>query len=257
MIPALFVGHGSPENAIEDNEFSRNWKKLAHSIPRPESILCVSAHWELERTAVTAMDRPRTIHDFYGFQKELYEKEYNAPGSPELAKEIKQLIKTTDVALNHEWGLDHGTWSVLANMYPEADIQVVQLSIDDSLRPKELYQIGKEVSPLREKGVMIIASGNLVHNLMRMDPSTGPYDWAIEFDAFVKKNMETRDDGSLIDFSKQRTASYAHPSDEHYLPLLYVLGASEKELPQFFNEGIYAGSIGMRCAVYGAKKINF
>ena len=253
-MPVLFIGHGSPENALEDNEYTTNWKKISLRLPKPKAILCVSAHWEKYGTAVTSMEKPRTIHDFYGFQDELYKMEYAAHGSPDLAKQIKQLITSTNVALDSGWGLDHGTWCVLAKMYPDAGIPVVQLSLDDSLPPKALYEIGKEIAPLREQGILIIGSGNLVHNLMKMDPSAEPFNWAVEFDGFVKRSLEARDDHALIDYEKQRTASYAHPSSEHYLPLLYVLGASLKERPEFFNESFYAGSLSMRCAVFGARK---
>ncbi len=251
MLPAVFIGHGSPENALQDNEYTRNWKKLARALPKPEAILCISAHWLKEGTAVTGIEKPATIHDFYGFGDELYKIRYDANGSPEMADKIKNIVKTVRVGIDLEWGLDHGAWSVLANMYPKADVPVVQLSLDYYLPPEKLYAIGKELKPLREIGVLIIGSGNLVHNLTRMDPDSGPYSWATEFDSFVKKNLDKRNDKALITYMEQNTATLAHPSNEHYIPLLHVLGASIGEKPQFFNEDIFAGSVGMRCAVFG------
>lgn len=253
-MPVLFIGHGSPVNAIEDNEITRNWKIIARSIPKPKAILCVSAHWLKEGTAVTNMEKPKTIHDFYGFPEELYKIKYDAKGSPEHANLIRQLVKSVRIQLDYEWGLDHGTWSFAINMYPEADIPILQLSLDYYLPFETQYQIGREMKPLRDNGVLIIGSGNLVHNLMKIDFLTKPYTWALDFDRFVKRKLESRDDAALIDYTKQRSASSAHPTYDHYLPLLYVIGASENETPQFFNEGIFAGSISMRCVVIGAKR---
>ena len=252
MMPILFVGHGSPENATEDNEFTRRWKKLASSIPKPKAILSVSAHWLKEGTAVTTMEYPRTIHDFYGFPEDLYRIEYKAPGSPKLADRIKTLVRCTGVNMDHEWGIDHGTWSVLLNMYPKADIPVLQLSLDYYLPFEKQYQIGAELAPLRDEGVLILGSGNLVHNLMMIDPSAKPYDFAVDFDLFVKAKLEARDDAPLINFTSHKLSSSAHPTYDHYLPLLYALGASQGEKPQFFNDKIVFGSVSMRCAVFGA-----
>jgi 4,5-DOPA dioxygenase extradiol len=250
-MPVLFIGHGSPENAIEDNAFSRNWEKAAASLPRPEAILCISAHWQTQGTAVTAMEKPKTIHDFYGFPDALYKVRYNAKGSPDLAKEIKRAIKSTAVRPDHEWGLDHGTWSVLVRMYPKADIPVLQLSLDVDLSPEGRYRIGTELAGLRSHGVLILGSGNAVHNLERLSPKTTPFDWAREFDAFVKENLEGRNDDALVRFAKHPVAQLAHPTDEHYLPLLYVLGASIGEKALFFNESFFMGSLSMRCALFG------
>ena len=252
IMPVLFIGHGSPENALKDNEFTKNWKKVASSLPKPEAVLCISAHWLKEGTAVTSMKKPKTIHDFYGFPEELYGIEYAARGSTEYASLIKQLVKSVRVDLDYEWGLDHGTWSVLINMYPKADIPVLQLSLDYYLPLETQYQIGRELKPLREQGVLIIGSGNLVHNLMRIRFGEKPYDWAVDFDKFVKRSLELRDDPVLIDYSKQKSASLAHPTNDHYLPLLYTIGACEKEKPHFINETIFAGSVGMRCAIFGS-----
>ena len=253
-MPVLFIGHGSPENAIENNEFTRNWKKIASTIPRPEAILCISAHWLREGSAITGMEKPRTIHDFYGFPEKLYRVKYDVKGSPEYAKRIKQLVKSVRVELDYEWGLDHGTWSVLVNMYPEADIPVLQLSLDYYLPLEKQFQIGRELMSLRSEGVLVIGSGNIVHNLMAVNFQAKPYDWAVDFDNFVKHSLETRDDDALINYARQKSASLAHPTNDHYLPLLYVIGASETEKPQFLNEGVFAGSVGMRCAIFGAKK---
>jgi 4,5-DOPA dioxygenase extradiol len=250
-MPVLFMGHGSPMNAIEDNEFSDNWKKLAQSIPRPESILCISAHWVTEGTYVTAMDNPKTIHDFYGFPKELYEVQYRAKGSQDCANEIINTIKSVEVLPDYEWGLDHGTWSVLVKMYPKADIPVLQLSLDYDLSLDKLFQIGKELNQLRKKGVLIIGSGNVVHNLRMINMGGTSYNWAVDFDSFVKDSLEKEDYNALINYTNHKSSSLAHPTNEHYLPLLYVIGVVENEKPQFLNEGIFAGSISMRCVVYG------
>ena len=250
-MPVLFVGHGFPENALEVNVYTKNWKKLAEAIPRPKTILCVSAHWYREDTSVTAMENPKTIHDFYGFPEELYGIEYAAKGSLEYAEKIVKLIRSVKVKKNYEWGFDHGTWSVLRNMYPEADIPVLQLSLNYYASLKTQYQIGKELKPLRDEGILIIGSGNLVHNLMKINYSGKPYDWAIDFDKYIQKNLEARTDEVLINYTSEKTSSLAHPTNEHYLPLMYVLGAAENESPQFFNEIIFAASISMRCALFG------
>jgi 4,5-DOPA dioxygenase extradiol len=250
-MPAVFIGHGSPENALEANAFTRGWKDLARSLPRPKAILSISAHWLTEGTAVTAMPRPRTIHDFYGFPEALYKIHYPSPGSPETAARIVQTVAGVKIQPDQEWGLDHGTWSVLANMYPQADIPVLQLSLDYHLAPARQYRIGRELRPLRDEGILLLGSGNLVHNLMAIEWNAPPYDWALEFDAFVERSLAARDDDALIQYSRQKTARLAHPTYDHYLPLLYVLGASENETPRQFNEGIFAGSVGMRCAVFG------
>ena len=197
------------------------------------------------------MENPRTIHDFYGFPSELYEIEYNAKGSKEIAELIKETVKSIKVGLDTEWGLDHGTWSILKHMYPKADIPVLQLSLDYHLPLEAQYQIGKELNSLRNKGILIIGSGNLVHNLTMMNPLGKPFPWAVDFDNFVKTNLEKRDDNSLIDYMKNKSASISHPSNDHYLPLMYVLGAAGKEeKPKFFNEKIVLGSVGMRCILF-------
>jgi len=250
-MPVVFIGHGSPENALEENEFTRNWKELARSIPRPRAVLSISAHWLTEGTAVTAMSKPRTIHDFYGFPEALHKIRYPAPGSPDAAARIAKAVASAKVQPDEEWGLDHGTWSVLVNMFPQADVPVLQMSLDYYLPPLRQYQIGRELRVLRGEGILILGSGNLVHNLMAVDFEAAPYGWALEFDAFVEQSLAARDDDALIQYARQKTARLAHPTYDHYLPLLYVLGASERETPRQFNGGIFAGSVGMRCAVFG------
>ena len=252
-MPVLFVGHGSPMNAIEENDFTDAWKDIAKKIPKPKLILCISAHWLKEGTAITAMENPRTIYDFYGFPEKLYKVKYPAKGSPEYAKKIKELIKTVEVNLDHQWGLDHGTWSVLNQMYPKADIPVLQLSLDYQLPLEKLFEVGKELSVLREQGVLIIGSGNLVHNLMVFSPNAAPYDWAIEFDKIVKEDLIKMDYKSLINYTKYKSARLAHPTNDHYLPLIYVIGAAKNEKPKFFCEKVDFGSISMRCIAYGLK----
>ncbi len=252
-MPVLFIGHGSPMNAIEHNAYTKSWREIAARIPKPKAILCISAHWTTSATAVTVMERPRTIYDFYGFPKKLYATSYEAPGSRTLAEKIQSLVKSIPVALDTSWGLDHGTWSVLRQMYPKADIPTVQLSINIHLPFAEHATIGREIRKLRDEGVLIIGSGNLVHNLGMMAPEHHAYPWAEEFDTFVKDALVKNDTESLIHFTKHPFAAMAHPTPEHFIPLLYVLGAKEKnEKPVFSNEGIAFGSVSMRAVVFGA-----
>ncbi len=249
-MPVLFLGHGSPLNAIENNEFEKGWVKIASELPRPRAVLCVSAHWYTEKTSVTNIKAPGTIHDFYGFPEELNILEYNAPGAPELAKQIKEILQSVKTGLDNTRGLDHGTWVVLRRMYPKADIPVVQLAIDSTLSPKRQFELGRELAVLRKKGVLIIGSGNVVHNLMLMDMDSGPFSWAVEFDSFVKQSLVNGDTRALINIEKNRDFSRAHPTTEHYPPLLYALGAAEGEKPYFSVEKIFAGSLSMRCVVW-------
>jgi 4,5-DOPA dioxygenase extradiol len=255
-MPALFVGHGSPMNAIEDNEFSRGWKKIAQDLPRPKAVLCVSAHWETAGVRVTAMDRPPTIHDFGGFPRELYEVQYPAPGSAWLTAEVKKAIAPAEVALDSGWGLDHGCWSVLSRMYPSADVPVVQLSLDTQRSAREHYDLAKGLAPLREKGVLVAGSGNLVHNLGLVQFSgDGPddfsrpfgFDWAIEANTLFKKLINENVYEKLADYhSLGRTVRLAVPTPEHYLPMLYALALKEKdESVAFFNDVPVAGSLSM------------
>jgi 4,5-DOPA dioxygenase extradiol len=249
-LPLLFVGHGSPMNAIEDNEFTKGWKLLGKTLPRPKAILCISAHWETRGTFVTAMDKPETIHDFGGFPQALFNVQYPAPGSPLIAKEVANTVKSTQVGLDtDQWGLDHGCWSIIRPMFPDADIPVIQLSLDYTKSPQWHYDLAKELSTLRSKGVLIVGSGNLVHNLGRInwsDPN-GIYDWANEFNEKAKSLMLANDHKSLINYSSLgKSASLSIPSPEHYLPLLYILGLKESnEEISFFNDKTIMGSITM------------
>jgi 4,5-DOPA dioxygenase extradiol len=235
-------------NAIEDNEFSQEWESLGRQLPEPKAIMCVSAHWETAGTQVTAMDRPRTIHDFGGFPRDLFEMQYSAPGSPDLAETVTNTIKTPLIAFDQKWGLDHGTWSVLCRMYPDAKIPVIQLSLDRTRDGEYHYDFGKQLGFLREQGVLIVGSGNIVHNLMMINWNGQAFDWATEFDEKVKKWILDGNHEPLIHFQKQgREAALATNSAEHYLPLLYALGAQRKgEKVHFFNESVFAGSISMR-----------
>ncbi len=252
-MPVLFVGHGNPMNAIEDNEFSRVWIKLGEELPRPKAILCISAHWLTRGTWVTAMNNPETIHDFVGFPEKLFELQYKAPGSPELAKATQDLVYSTIVQSDMAWGLDHGTWSVLTRMYPDADIPVFQLSIDIEKPARFHYQLGRELTQLRKQGVLIIGSGNIVHNLGKIAWKDEAHDWAIEFDQKIKEKIVLRSDIEIIEYDKMGTiAKLSVPSTDHFYPLLYVLGASEKTEPvTFYNEKCTMGSLSMRSVKIG------
>ncbi len=253
MMPVLFVGHGSPMNAIEENEFSLAWQQAATRLARPSAILCISAHWETQGVQVTAMQQPRTIHDFYGFPRELFEKQYPAPGSPELAGRIIQLLGGSKVLPDQSWGLDHGTWSVLSRMYPQADIPVVQLSLDRSINPSDHYKLGQELAPLRQEGVLVVGSGNIVHNLRLMVWEDRAFDWAIDYDTKVAQWILEDDHQSIIHYERYgKPAVLSVNSAEHYLPLLYVLGMKGKEEPvSFFADKLWGGSISMRCVRIG------
>jgi len=247
-MPALFVGHGSPMNGIEDNEFAANWASIAHSIPRPSAILCISAHWTSRGTFVSAASEPETIHDFYGFPRKLYEIEYHAPGAPKLAEQIAQLARSTRVRIHESRGLDHGTWVVLKRMYPEADVPTLQLSLDLSLEPSLHYKLGREILSLRRKGVLIIGSGNIVHNLALAMDTDQAYPWALSFDMEVAARIDREDHDALIDFRSLPNSSKAFVTDEHYLPLLYVLGTKERnEHISHSATRVVLASISMRC----------
>jgi 4,5-DOPA dioxygenase extradiol len=251
-MPVLFIGHGSPMNAIEENEFVSGWRNIGKTLPKPNAILCVSAHWETKGTYVTAMNKPSTIHDFGGFPKELFEVEYPAPGSPELANETKNIVKKSEVGLDSKWGLDHGCWSVVKHLYPKADIPVIQLSLDYFQSPQYHYDLAKELSSLRKKGVLIIGSGNMVHNLGMISwenmevPGYG-FDWAIEANEKMKKFILSNDHKSLIDYKLQGKAfNMAIPTPDHFLPLLYTLALKEEnEKIEIFNDKPVAGSLSM------------
>lgn len=250
-MPVLFLGHGSPMNAIEENEFVTGFRNIAKSIPKPNAILCISAHWETKGTFVTAMQNPSTIHDFGGFPKELFEVQYPAPGSPELAKETKSLITKTEVGLDDKWGLDHGAWSVIKHLYPNADIPVIQLSLDYSQTPQYHYELAQQINSLRKKGVLIIGSGNMVHNLRMVEwkrlNETFGYDWAMEANDKMKQHILSGNHQQLINFRSQGKAfDLAIPTPEHYLPLLYTLALQEKnEEVKLFNDKAVAGSLTM------------
>jgi 4,5-DOPA dioxygenase extradiol len=252
-MPLLFIGHGSPMNAIEDNEFSRSWIAVGKTLPPPTAILCVSAHWESMGTQTTAVEKPRTIYDFYGFPPELYEKTYPAPGSPELAARVLELVGADDTSMDLKWGLDHGTWSVLARLFPKAEIPVVQLSLDVNKNSQEHYDLGRQLKPLRDEGILILGSGNIVHNLRMVVFEDIAYDWALAFDGMVKKWILDGNHDPLIQYHKQgREAALSINSAEHYKPLLYVLGAQDSgESVSFFTEKVWGGSVSMRSVRIG------
>jgi 4,5-DOPA dioxygenase extradiol len=253
-MPVLFVGHGSPMNAIEENEFSHAWEEMGKALPKPKAILAISAHWETIGTKVTAAEKPKTIYDFSGFPQELYNVSYPAPGSPDLVQTVRKVIKLTEVQPDLTWGLDHGTWSVLHRMFPKADLPVVQLSLDRSQSPGYHYQLGQQLKELREEGVLIISSGNIVHNLrMTIFDDNLKFDWAEAFDAKIKQWILTDDHEPMIEYEKQgREAALAINSAEHYLPLLYTLGVKDEGEPvSFFAEKVTYGAISMRSVKVG------
>lgn len=260
-MPVLFLGHGSPMNAIEDNAYRRSWQALGAEFgakyPQPQLILCISAHWLTRGWWLTGMSQPKTIHDFGGFPQELFDQQYPAPGAPAVAQAISQAIAAPPVGIDKgEWGLDHGTWSVLKPMFPLADIPVMQLSMDYSRPPAEHLALGRQLMPLRERGVLIVGSGNVVHNLRAARfgaPAIQAYDWAIEFDGMVGQKVQAGDVAALADFQKLGTvAQMAHPTWEHFLPLLHAAGAVPAGEPvRFFNTSYQAASISMRSVVWG------
>jgi 4,5-DOPA dioxygenase extradiol len=251
MIPAIFIGHGSPMNAIEDNEFTRAWKEIALLFPKPMAILAISAHWETKGSQVSAMTAPATKHDFYGFPEILSMQTYPAPGSPDLASKIKDLVKGTEIKFDHySWGFDHGTWSVLKQMYPLADIPVIQLSIDIHKTFLQHFDLARELQPLRQTDILILCSGNIVHNLLLIKwSSTGianeGYDWAVEFDSWVKKCLTENDLEILWDYQAMgKSGALAVPSTEHYIPLIYLTGLkTDKEHFSFYCEKVIGGSL--------------
>ena len=257
-MPVLFVGHGSPMYAIEENEFVQTWRNLGDELPKPKAIIAISAHWETRGTQVTAMQHPPTIHDFGGFPRELYEIQYPTPGNPELANETIKTILTAKVTADEKWGLDHGTWSVIRRMYPKADIPIIQLSLDYHKSPKEHYDMAKELASFRDKGVMIVGSGNIVHNLRqvswdRPDDEEYGHDWAIEANDLVKKLIVENNHKALIDYkSLGRAVQLAAPTPEHFLPLLYALALKrDDEKVSFFNDKAVMGSLIMTSVKIG------
>lgn len=258
LMPVLFIGHGSPMNGIEDNDFSNRWKLMAKEIPTPQGVLVISAHWFTKGTRITAMDFPKTIHDFGGLPDALFQVQYPAPGNLSLAKETASMIHSTLVELDHDWGLDHGTWTVIRHMYPEATIPVLQLSIDYTKGPSFHYDLAKELYHLRKKGILIIGSGNMVHNLRMVawDKLNGPaygYDWALQMNQTFKDLILNREHDPLIHYNKLGAeALLAIPTPEHYMPLLYTLGLQGKsENVSFFNDKPVGGSLTMTSVKIG------
>jgi 4,5-DOPA dioxygenase extradiol len=254
-MPVLFIGHGNPMNAIEDNEFHRGWQELALTLPRPAAVLCISAHWETRGVYVTATESPETIHDFHGFPKALFDVRYRAPGDPRLARRVAQLISIEPTRLDPGRGLDHGAWSVLIAMYPAADIPVVQLSLDTSRPASFHYAIGRELAPLRGEGVLILGSGNVVHNLRLFDHGDPrPADWALACDAEIRRRILAREHEGLMDYdSLGPQARLAVPTPEHYLPLMYALALQQEgETARFFNWRVL-GSISMTSVLIGGQ----
>lgn len=247
-MPVLFVGHGSPMNAIENNIYSRSWIEIAKNIPKPKAIISISAHWYTTGSKISDSKTHKTVYDIYGFPDELYKIVYNSPGSPELAHKTQKLI-SNKVDIDNNWGLDHGTWSVLHIMYPNADIPVLQLSVDISAPPDEHFRIGREIKSLRDEGVLIFASGNVVHNLSRVNwqMENRGYPWAEEFDNYIKNNIETRNFEDVINYNKSGAiADMSFTTPEHFYPLLYVLGASEKnDRLAIFNNSCTLGALSM------------
>jgi 4,5-DOPA dioxygenase extradiol len=252
LMPVLFVGHGSPMNGILDTEFSRRWTQMAKEIPKPTAVLVISAHWLTSGTKITAMDFPKTIHDFGGFPQELFDVQYPAPGNALLAKETAQLFHPAEVTLDHDWGLDHGTWTIVRHMYPEANIPVLQLSIDHTKSAQYHYDLAKALYPLRKRGVLIIGSGNMVHNLGMVDwdklnETEYGFDWAIRINHTFKTFIADGNHKPLINYNELgKEAQLAIPTPEHYLPLMYTLGLQEsKDTVSFFNDKAIAGSLTM------------
>jgi len=257
-MPVLFIGHGSPMNAIEDNEFSKRWQKMGNEIPTPKAVVVISAHWLTKGTMVTAMPNPKTIHDFGGFPQALFDVKYPAPGNPELASEIQKLITNPAVELDHDWGLDHGTWSVVKHMYPNADIPVLQLSIDYYKPAAYHYELAKQLLSLRKKGILIIGSGNMVHNLRmvawdKLNESEYGFDWALEMNDIFKNKISNGFHKELIQYEKlHKAATLAIPSPDHYYPLLYILALqTDNDKVEFFNDKAVGGSLTMTSVKIG------
>jgi len=253
-MPVVFVGHGSPMNAIEDNVYSRTWRSMAERIPKPEAIISFSAHWFTKGTKIMNEENPKTIYDMYGFPEELYEIVYNSPGSPSLAKISKELI-SKDSEYDNSWGIDHGTWSVLVHMYPDKDIPLFQISIDAYAPPEVHYKIGREVSSLRDEGVLIFGTGNIVHNLrmINWDMGNKGFDWAYEFDDFVHDNIMNKKHDNILKYKELSDAArYAVPTTDHFYPLLYTLGAShDEDKVSVYNKSCELGSLTMTSYIWG------
>jgi 4,5-DOPA dioxygenase extradiol len=255
-MPVVFFGHGNPMNALSRNEYSAGWEAVGQALPRPRAVLAVSAHWYMPGTAVTAMSRPRTIHDFGGFPRELYEVQYPAPGDPGLAERVRDLLDPLPVALDGRWGLDHGTWAVLRHVFPSADIPVVQLSIDETQPARFHQELGRRLAPLRDEGVLVVGSGNLVHNLHAYAwgrHGVEPFDWAVRFETQVRSLLLSGDHEPLVEYeSLGQDALLAVPTPDHYLPLLYVLGLRRQgDQVRFPVEGVDGGSVSMLAVQLG------
>lgn len=255
-MPAIFFGHGSPMNTLNHNQYTEAWRKLGAGTPKPKAILAISAHWVTRGTAVTAMPKPKTIHDFGGFPQALYDFQYPAAGDPALAARVRKLLAPLPVHLYESWGLDHGTWSVLAHAFPSADIPVLQLSMDGTKPAGFHYELGKHLAPLRDEGVLIVGSGNVVHNLMLMQRGSGirAFDWAKRFNENVRAALTTRDHLALVNYDRLGDdARLSVPTNEHYLPLLYIAALqSEADAMAFAVDGYEAGSLGMLSMAIGA-----
>ncbi len=257
-MPVLFMGHGSPMNGIEDNIFSAEWRSMGKEMPKPEAVLVISAHWLTKGTKITAMKHPRTIHDFGGFPRALYDVQYPAPGQPELAGEVRKMVHSADVGLDHDWGLDHGAWTVVRHMYPDADIPVLQLSIDYNQPASYHYDLATELASLREKGVLILGSGNMVHNLRmisweHIQTDNYGFDWAVEMHELFKQKIADRDHKALINYqSISPSARLAVPTPDHYFPLIYTIALQGKEEEAvFFNDKLVGGSLNMTSVKFG------
>jgi 4,5-DOPA dioxygenase extradiol len=254
-MPAIFFGHGSPMNALQDNRYTDAWRTLAAAMARPKAILAISAHWNTHGTAVTAMAAPQTIHDFGGFPKALFDLQYPAPGSPALAARVRELLAPTEVQMDHAWGLDHGTWSVLIKAFPQADIPVIQLSIDVSLSNAAHFELGRRLAALRDESILIIGTGDVVHNLALMRSNAAVYDWAVRFNDKVRDCLVRNDAEQLINYQQWgQDAALSVPTPEHFLPLLYVIGTrQDDDTTSIAVDGLEAGAISMLTAVVGAR----
>ena len=252
-MPVLFVGHGNPMNVMEDNEFSRAWVTAGKALPKPNAVICISAHWVTRGTLVTAMDKPRTIYDFYGFPPQMYEIRYDAPGAPDLAEQVRRIIKNTEVKPDLDWGLDHGTWTVLKCMFPEADVPVIQMSLDANIEAQKHYDISRQLKELRDEDVLIIGSGNIVHNLRMARFDDSAYGWAVDFDQRIANWISQNDHDPIIHYEKgDQAAALAINSAEHYIPLLYTLALKDENEPvSFFADKVMGGSISMRSVRIG------
>jgi 4,5-DOPA dioxygenase extradiol len=255
ITPVLFIGHGNPMNALGENEYARGWRSFVQDIAVPRAVLCISAHWETRGSVVNTSPRPGTVHDFYGFPEALFRMQYPCPGSPETASDVRRLVRMTGVGADPDRGLDHGAWAVLCHMYPEASVPVFQLSLDATKPPRFHYELGRELRPLRKKGILVVGSGNLVHNLAVADMryEDAAYDWAERFDQRAEELILAGEDDTLVDcHTLGRDAKRSIPTNEHYLPLLYVLGLRDSmDEVVFFNDKVVYGSVGMRSVRFG------